>query len=452
MKPELPRVSAASLGETSRHPRRTALALGTLAILGVGALAACTSNSSSSSSGSSASAPATGSASAAATGSGGTITIGASLSLTGDFSADGQAFQKGYNLWAKDVNAKGGILGKQVVIKVLNDASQPNQAVTNYQTLINSDHVDLTFGPFSSLLTTPSSAVAARAGFAFIEGAGGAPTVFNAPSNTADHNTFDVSLPIADEFLPFTQYIASLPASQRPKTAAYPAAQDPFADPPVANAQAALEKLGVKTVYSKVFPAEVASYKPAADQVAAANPDLVVLGSTDVPTVSAFMSAFEQQHYTPKLFLAAAGPDQGADFIKAVGAGNAVGMMVPNGWYPSYDNAASKAMVAEYVAQNGGAASDVNADVAEAYSVGQVAAAAITATGGTDNAKIIAWLHGGNTIDTVQGSVKFDSLGQNADAAAFIFQWQKGSNFVQVLPSSSSASVAIINPKPAWQP
>ena len=36
------------------------------------------------------------------------IIIGASLSLTGDFSADGQAFQKGYQFWASQVNAKGG--------------------------------------------------------------------------------------------------------------------------------------------------------------------------------------------------------------------------------------------------------------------------------------------------------------------------------------------------------
>ena len=40
------------------------------------------------------------------------ILIGASLSLTGDFSADGQAFDRGYKLWASDVNASGGLLGK----------------------------------------------------------------------------------------------------------------------------------------------------------------------------------------------------------------------------------------------------------------------------------------------------------------------------------------------------
>src|SRR6202035_104994 len=162
------------------------------------------------------------SASSSSSASGGTITIGASLSLTGDFSSDGQAFEKGYELWAKDGTAKGGILGKQVKLTILNAASSANQVVTNYQTLINSDHVDLTFGPFSSLLTTPADAVVARAGYAFVEGAGGAPAVFNSPPNVADHNIFDVSLPVADEMLPFVNYIKSLPASQRPTTAAYP--------------------------------------------------------------------------------------------------------------------------------------------------------------------------------------------------------------------------------------
>jgi ABC-type branched-chain amino acid transport systems, periplasmic component len=69
------------------------------------------------------------------------ITIGASLSLTGDFSADGQAFQKGYQLWAADVNANGGLLGRQVTLKILNDNSSPTQVQTNYQTLFASDKV-----------------------------------------------------------------------------------------------------------------------------------------------------------------------------------------------------------------------------------------------------------------------------------------------------------------------
>jgi len=378
------------------------------------------------------------------------ILIGTSLSLSGDFSADGQAFLRGYKLWVHDVNASGGLLGRKVKLIYLNDRSDPGQVVTNYTQLISTDHVDLTFGPFSSLLTTPASAVAARNGFAFIEGAGGAPSVFTAPANEQAHNVFDVSLPIADEMVPFANWVTSLPASQRPKTAAYPMADDPFADPPVQLTQTMLQKIGVRTVYSKIFPAEVPDYAPAADNFAAKNPYVVVLGSTDVPTVGAFMKAFQQQHFTPKIFIAAAGPDQGDAFTKVVGVGNAAGIMVPNGWYGGSPNAESQKMVAEYLQVYHGTASGINADVAEGYAVGQVAQQAVEATKGTDNAKIISYLHSGVTLQTVQGPVKFDSLGRNGVATTYIFQWQNG-KYVQVLPVSTAGSVAILNPKPAWK-
>ena len=423
----------------SRHN----LALSAAAVLSACLVAACSSSGSSSSSAGNTSSPSPSNTKP--------IVIGASLSLTGDFSADGQAFQKGYELWASDVNANGGLLGRHVTLKILNDNSSPTQVQTNYQTLFASDKVDLAFGPFSSLLTTPSASVAARYRYALIEGAGGAPSVFASPANQSAHNIFDVSLPIEDELVPFVNWVASLPPGQRPKTAAYPMADDPFADPPVQLAQTRLQALGVKTVYSKIFPAENASYKPAADQVAATGAQAVVLGSTDVPTVAAFMQAFEQQHYNPKMFICAAGPDQGAAFTSAVGKGNATGMMVPNGWYPGYQNPASQKMVQDYLAKYGGSASDINADVAEGYAVGQVAAQAVTATKGTDNAKIITYLHSGVSLTSVQGPVRFDNFGKNSSAAAFTFQWQQqGTAYKQILPVSTAGSVAIINPKPNW--
>ena len=183
--------------------------------------------------------------------------------------------------------------------------------------------------------------------------------------------------------------------------------------------------------------------------MAALHPDIVVLGSTDVPTVQAFMQVFEQKNYRPKMFIAASGPDQGAAFTSAVDAGNAAGMMVPNGWYPGFNNAASKAMVSEYVKQYGGSASGVNADVAEAYSVGQVAAAAIEHTGGTDNTKIMQYLHSGATIQTVQGPVQFNSLGENVAADAFVFQWQNRRQ--EVRPGPPGGEPERVRPDPRHQ-
>ena len=423
---------------------RNAIAMGAVA-LAIGALAACSSGGSSS--------PSAGASAPADTG---PITIGASLSLSGGFAADGIAFQRGYKLWAKDMNAHGGILGRQVKLTIMDNKSSPNLVVTDYQTLINVDHVDLTFGPFTSLLTAAAASVAAHNGYAFIEGAGGAPSVFDAASNQADHNTFDVSVPVEDTIMPFVNYIAQLPLSQRERlTAAYPMANDPFAIPPVQLAQQKLQALKVQTktfTGDNPFTEVPASYPVAAAAVAAVHPDIVVLGSTDVPTVQEFMKVFAAKNYTPKMFIAASGPDQGAAFTSAVGAGNAAGMMVPDGWYPGFRNAASQQMVEEYVQQYHVSASGVNADVAEAYSVGQVAAAAIKATGGTDNTKIIQYLHSGVTLQSVQGPVQFNSLGENVAAVAFVFQWQdNGTKFVQVLPQGSqNGSVSILATKPAW--
>jgi branched-chain amino acid transport system substrate-binding protein len=375
------------------------------------------------------------------------IVIGTSLSLTGDFSVDGLAFQRGYNLWVKDINKAGGLLGHPVTLKILNDNSDPGTVTTNYTQLISTDHAAFVFGPFSTLLTAPSAQVAARYHYAFIEGAGGGPLVFSLKLP----NLFAVSPPVVDQLVPFANWVAALPASQRPKTAAYPMVTDPFAVPMVQTAQAILQKAGIKTVYSKVFPAENPAYKAGADQIAALKPDMVVIGSPDVPGVQSIMQAFMQQHFNPKILAASAGPDQGAAFLSAVGGSkNATGTMVPNGWYPGFANPLSHTFVSTYNATYGGTPADINSDAAEAYSVGETLAAAVKATNSMSNAKVISYLHSGVTIQTVQGPAMFNSVGMNVVAAHFIFQWQTGSKFVQVLPTTAAGSVAIVNPKPAW--
>src|SRR5947209_1122395 len=145
------------------------------------------------------------------------IKIGISLSFSGDFSDDGKAFQQGYQLWADDINAHGGILGRKVTLDILSDASSPDQVQTNYQKLITVDKVDLVFGPFSTLLTKPSSVVANRYGYALIEGAGTGESVFT----RGLHTLFCVSLSSDRYLTTFVNYILSLPTSLRPKTAVY---------------------------------------------------------------------------------------------------------------------------------------------------------------------------------------------------------------------------------------
>ena len=367
------------------------------------------------------------------------ITIGYSYSTSGDFAADGKAMDQGYQLWADTINNSGGILGRPVQFVKLTDNSDPKTVTANYQTLITKDHVNLVFGPFSSLLTIPASQVANKYGYALVEGSGGGPAVFQ--NNLK--NVFDVSLPVVHNLDSFAYYILSLPPNQRPKTVAYATENtDPFTQPQVDQAALLLKQGGIQRVAYITDDGTPKEFAGVAQQLIQAHADMDVVG-TFLPDVSAFIKAFKQAHYFPKAIVATAGPDLGQAFVQAVGGLSATeGVFVPNGWYPEASNFQNAQMVQNYLAKYGGSANGINADVAEAYSVGQIVQQAIEKIGNINNAALIQQLHSDTTFDSVQGAVKFDSTGQNLVALTYLFQWQKGS-FLPVFPPPA----AVQNPE-----
>src|SRR5260221_6884557 len=242
------------------------------------------------------------------------IKIGFTPSLTGDFSADGMAFQQGYQLWADKINSSGGLLGRKVQLVPYDDASSTDQVTTDYQKLITVDKVDLLFGPFSTKLTKPASVVANRFGYALVEGAGGGPSVFTQNLN----DIFDVSLPVASSLLNFTQWVLALPAGQRPTSAAYATQDDPFTQPQVDIAKQKLEAGGVTTASYDVYPAETTDFTPIAQKLIHSGAQVIVCG-TLLNDIAAFIQAFKQQHFNPQALVATAGPEQGAGFLKTIG-------------------------------------------------------------------------------------------------------------------------------------
>ncbi len=372
------------------------------------------------------------------------IKIGASLSFTGDFAPDGKAIDQGYQLWADTINAKGGLLGRKVTLDIAPDDSTPEQVLTNYQKLITVDKVDLVFGPFSTALTKPASLVANQYGDAMVEGSGGGPSVFNRNL----HNIFDVSLPVTNNLISFTQFLLSLPTKLRPTTVAYATDDDPFTQPQIDLAKLLLEQSGIKTVSYQVFPSQTTNYTPIADAVIASGAQVAVLGTLPIAN-NAILNRFKQLHYNPRLVIATAGPDQGETFLNAIGgSASAEGIFVPNGWYPQENIPGNSEMVKAYIAKYGGTANDIAADTAEAYSVGQVVAQAVTNIKSFNNTKLIAELHSNTTFHCVQGPVKFDATGQNILAQAYLSQWQKGV-LIPVYPISSSSARPEF-PKPAF--
>src|SRR4051812_37503465 len=253
----------------------------------------------------------------------GPIKIGSSLPLTGEFSQPGTAAQHGYKVWAKMMNAKGGLLGRQVSLVVKDDASSQNTIVSDYNALISQDKVDLLLGTFSSLLNLPASAVAERNQMLYVEPAGGSPDMFNrgfkylffAQQATADK-----------QGLVFANWIAGLPPDQRPKTAAYPTIDDPFAAPNVEGIRNVLEAAGVQTVYQQTYAIDTKNFDTIVNAMKAANPDVVVSGAVFEDGVGLIRSMLKLG-FTPKWLYQTSAPSQADQFSEAIGAENTEGIM-----------------------------------------------------------------------------------------------------------------------------
>lgn len=370
------------------------------------------------------------------------LVIGISLSLSGDFADPGHAAMLGYQLWADSVNKQGGILGRKVVLKIVDDASSPTQVVTNYQTLISRDKVDLVFGPFSTLLTAPAARVASRYGYAFPEPSGGGPLVFQQKL----HNVFFAQpAPIVNCGDPFVSYLQSLPASQRPKTAAYPTLDDPFATPIVQRARAKLEALGIRTVYSTVYPPEMADLTPVVEKIVAAKPDLVFAGTQSADAYS-MVTAMVQQGFSPKFLFQSNGANSPTEFPSKVGAKNTAGIFSCGDWFSNSSSPGNTQFIAAYLAKYGGTADTIDPGSAEAYAVGELVQEVAKKTGKVDNATIISQLHSG-TWPTVEGNLSWDQYGAPR-GSEMLTEWI-GGKLLPVWPQSVALHAPTI-PKPAW--
>lgn len=370
------------------------------------------------------------------------IKIGISLSLTGDFADPGTAAKKGYELWASEVNKRGGILGRQVQLKIVSDASSPDQVVTNYTNLITQDKVDIVFGPFSSLLTIPASRVAKRYNYSFIEPAGGGPKVF---AQHLDNLFFVQPAEVVKGGDIFADYILSLPVAKRPKTAAYAKLDDPFAAPIADNIKTRFEAAGIKTVYDQVYPSETADMTPVMSALAAKHPDVVISGTQSVDAF-AQVKAMIQLKFSPKWLFMSNGANSPTEFPSKVGAKNTEGVFTSGDWYPGSTAAGSKEFIAAYNAKYGGDAFSIDSTSAEAYSAGILLEEVAKATGKIDNATIIKTLHTGSW-PTLVGDLSWNADG--APQGAYLLTQWIGGTLTTVFPTTK-AQHAPMAPKPNW--
>ncbi len=372
------------------------------------------------------------------------VTIGVSLSLTGENAADGRATLQGYRLWVAQVNRHGGLLGHPVQLLVYDDGTRLDQTQINDETLISIDHVALVLGPFGGNNIVTGAEVAARHGYAFVEGSGIAPSIF--PHGLT--NVFGVSRSLTPSLASVVASVLSLPAAERPTSVASVSSDDPGTQPAIDHVRSLFEASGIKTVLDEsdtIPPAETDLL--VAQKVITAAADVVILGRTAMGD-AAFFRAFLQQHDNPKLLLVTAGADLGSVFPSMMGRKNTEGVMVPTaGWWPETKAYQNAEFISSYRATYGGTPDAIGSDTVQAFSVGQVLQQAVTRAQSLDNTQVMHALWTG-AFQSLQGPVRFASTGENTAGIAFLFQWQ-GGKLIPVFPTQWGQAT-MEYPKPMW--
>src|SRR6202165_2211114 len=96
------------------------------------------------------------------------LKIGFGLSLTGPLAGNGKAALISMQIWAEDVNAKGGILGRKVELVFYDDPTNPSTVPGIYNKLLDVDKVDLLVSGYGTNVIAPAMPIVMQRNMAFM--------------------------------------------------------------------------------------------------------------------------------------------------------------------------------------------------------------------------------------------------------------------------------------------
>ena len=240
-------------------------------------------------------------------------------------------------------------------------------------------------------------------------------------------------------------YILGLPEKDRPKTAAYPSIDDPFALPVIDSIRAKFEDAGIKTVYKDIYPPSTSNFDSIAGAVKAADPDLVAHGAVFDDGVG-FIRSLSKVGFQPHYFFETSAPSGAAQFSNAVGIENTEAIFYAVSHTPEAKTPGNEDFVAAFRDKFGGLPAE---DAADAFAVGQVVQKAVDEVGSIDDQVALADYLRNNTVDTILGPLSWDDRGA-PEGQFLIGQWQNGKAEV-ILPKEVATTDHIENQRPGSQ-
>jgi branched-chain amino acid transport system substrate-binding protein len=230
----------------------------------------------------------------------GPIRIGASLSLTGTYAEPGGYQAEGYKLCERDLNTKGGLLGRKVEMVVYDDQSQPATGVRLYEKLITEDKVDAVMGPYSSAISEAVANVTEKYKKVMVAPLAATTSIFKKGRKYA----FMVISP-AEVYL---EGLVDIATKRGLKTIAIINEDTLF---PKASAQGTEElakKAGLKVVFKEAYPKGNQDFSGLLIKLKAANPD-VLAAATYFDDAVALARQMKELDVNPKMTAVTVGGD-----------------------------------------------------------------------------------------------------------------------------------------------
>ncbi len=344
----------------------------------------------------------------------GPIVIGTSISKTGVYAASADFALRGYEYWVDEINAKGGLLGRQVQLKVMDDKSEPGTAIQLYTKLITQDHVDVIVGPYSSGISQAIAPLAEKFQMPIVQPEASASNIFDGTKYNLQ------GIKPADAYL--TQ-VADVAAQTAPdaKTMAMFVDNTPATTTMCSSLKDAAAGKGIKTVFEQQYPNGTSDFSSMVLAAKAQSPGIVV-GCSYVPDSIGLAKEMSRQGLAPKVAGFSIGPAE-PTFGQSLGKA-ADGVLGSTSWWPTLTTPGNKEFVAGFQKKYN-ELPDYHS--AANYASLSVLGAAVEKAGTIDPAKLNDTLHS-ITVPTIEGQYKVDAQGHQLGFNEYLLQWNGGTS------------------------
>ncbi len=337
------------------------------------------------------------------------LRVGLSIAQTGNIAAGGRAGLAALQMWREDVNAAGGLNGRNVEFVVYDDQSNPSIVPGIYAKLIDLDKVDLLLLPYGTNLTAVVMPMIKQ-------------------RNRLVLGQFEIG---QNDKLMHDRFFEIAPWGPKPgdnwcrgyfdlarrlgyKTLAVVNSDAEFSANAASAGKKIAEEYGLKVVSSQNYPPNTVDFSGILRNINAAKPDFVFAASYPVESAAMIRGISEIGiSESIQMFGGAMVGIQYGDQLQALGSGlNGVTNYDTYVVAPSMNFPGIESFLERYrtVAEKQKIDSLGHFLPPFFYAGGQLIAAAARAVGSFDEAKLAEWLHG-NTVETIVGPVKFGADG-----------------------------------------